>query len=967
MATIQATTTSAFEQIKGIRIKNSSTREDFSSDFFGGKAYSASVNVSVRQPTTIQIRIIHKGGKLGKFNIDKNHLSVLKKSAKDIQISNLIFHEFFLKSYNIESNEQNSILTVEYVDKSIFLDKIFVGLLNKHWGRSLAKRTINYEIGGSKKSFEFEQIINNQNIVSGAATVQMQYACPNDGGIGSNIKNVTLTRFNLDRIRFGGNVGSSGSSGVTYKNFYTEYNYFTHGVDGGFIVVGEEMFDEIQCALPEVNYSFEDLVNALDYCQIPGLRKRNLSNDYFQQQTNFFLDADGSLSFNKQASEDVSFELYKNLRRQYFGTLRNVLQSWGADLGIEFYFQPKITVGTRDYSNIENSGPAVTFKNKIVPEGLKYINIKNPVTLDGLNNLINSEVAGTSGTAGTSGNVGNGIAYVLESVSESADLGGTFQSNLITSVRRDARNFARNGSNVTYGTANPLTVNELGAGYYTNAFLNSNEFLVLCTLAKINSQLRDIYASSLIGTSFDLDARRALGFLNFEPITGSETIIENIISYFWKDASVQNNTTLASSTFNDFFRNPNNFACAIVRYNEESKNKLTQWESSFIDSFYNKYFEINLLPPYSNCNLGVNIDYTTKPDSEIYSNRQLPYQELIANEVAKSGFRRIFSVDNPMLFSDTLLKSVITENQNIQTFSPQIIEITPDATAAALNTVVGFAKVNEYLQNGKYYVFIYPKIVESFFKINIEKGQNFGVNILAQQSSSVTSQASQKQCRDLCEENIFENICQRSSNQAIGNPYFESNHCKVISIQAFNINLTGSSGTLNIYLPSFSPYRYNIEENWNAINYFAAQKYQLGKLYDPQKANVMSIQVNEVSPPEILTQNALEIERGIRDRAILYGKDGKYEVKNISEFHKLYEQNLNLSVTQPYQKKTLSLTSTFIPDKLADYIFKAPSLTSMNFDLDESGFKITIDFESRPPEPLQENSLFETLKFIKTF
>ena len=76
-----------------------------------------------------------------------------------------------------------------------------------------------------------------------------------------------------------------------------------------------EEINEENCSLRDVTYCFKDLTSALAYADVPGIINFNLGNDN---------------------------EIYRILRRKYFGSLRNVLDQWGGDFGFKFYYHPKI-------------------------------------------------------------------------------------------------------------------------------------------------------------------------------------------------------------------------------------------------------------------------------------------------------------------------------------------------------------------------------------------------------------------------------------------------------------------------------------------------------------------------------------------------------------------------------------------------------------------------------------------------
>jgi len=94
------------------------------------------------------------------------------------------------------------------------------------------------------------------------------------------------------------------------KTYYSQVD----GVNGGYILLGRERFTETQCEVPKVEYKFSDLCDALDEI-LDG--KHNLRD----------------------------FDRNPNYSQNYVGTLREVLNNWGADFAFDFSFNGDRLVG----------------------------------------------------------------------------------------------------------------------------------------------------------------------------------------------------------------------------------------------------------------------------------------------------------------------------------------------------------------------------------------------------------------------------------------------------------------------------------------------------------------------------------------------------------------------------------------------------------------------------------------------
>jgi hypothetical protein len=126
----------------------------------------------------------------------------------------------------------------------------------------------------------------------------------------------------------------------------------------------------------------------------------------------------------------------------------------------------------------------------------------------------------------------------------------------------------------------------------------------------------------------------------------------------------------------------------------------------------------------------------------------------------------------------------------------------------------------------------------------------------------------------------------------------------------------------------------------------------------------MSHEVIDNTVPEILTQSISST--GMIDQIVTFDDSGKNtRVLSAKDYHDRISKNLNNSVPDAFEQKKISLTSTYIPTSMVDYIFTSPILNSMNFSFNESGFNTTLDFSSRPRQPKQKDSLFLTQRFLR--
>lgn len=404
---ITSRTTPNFEKVGSIKIVSAGkptdetiivsagkpTDEEQKGFIFGGLGYSASVDVNDGNGYTITINVVSKDGE---YYISEKDLNATSAGAKNIQIGNFIFYDFFLVSYSIQKQVENSILVLTFKDKSIFMDKVYVGLLHHEHGIGL--------IEGSKGTQELRPT----SITTFNQKIKFEYKCdkadanakPTTISLQRDLYTVLTSRNNSEFDKFTEDQRKSILNLVNSPYFYSKYDYIKNGVNGGFVILGSEEFKESLCALRDTSYTFRDLLSALFYSKVPGIRNMVLPNN----------------------------DIFKSLRKNYFGSLRDVLSNWSSDIGLRFYYQPKIQYRVRDYSNLDTV-PSANYET--ISEGLKYLDPNSgPESLKQLNTFLKS---------------GDGkiLKKVIQNINETASLEGTVKSSVITSIRREARNFPK--------------------------------------------------------------------------------------------------------------------------------------------------------------------------------------------------------------------------------------------------------------------------------------------------------------------------------------------------------------------------------------------------------------------------------------------------------------------------------------------------------------------------------------------
>lgn len=194
-----------FEIIEGINIGQGP------GNAFGGGIYAASCDIGFSNgPTKITLNVVSEGG------IYQSVYPNVTSSPYNINLNGKIFSGMYLYSYEKTKSAGSSLLSLNFVDSSIILDKIYIGLLNRHGN-----------------------LYTSSSIITGTFTVR----CPSctEGII----------------------TGLSGQA-RRYVDSIPNGHYFKKSEDGGgYIILGKEYFPESNCEIPRVDYSFSELCEAL--------------------------------------------------------------------------------------------------------------------------------------------------------------------------------------------------------------------------------------------------------------------------------------------------------------------------------------------------------------------------------------------------------------------------------------------------------------------------------------------------------------------------------------------------------------------------------------------------------------------------------------------------------------------------------------------------------------------------------
>lgn len=502
---------------------------------FGGLIYSSNLHVGVNgEPTRLTLNIVPDDSPpIGSeertipkdFSITPRILKEVNRQSifigDDIEMKNMI-----PVSYSKTKDIGDKILSVVYTDGSILFDKVFVGLINRHYQAKTSNEfeyTIRFDaLCNSRHGKEFEITrpeVQGQcdgketKLISQMVLDNEVYGTPQDaskywvnpGDLPTWVKDEIIGKDDDDKdILFSGakikrTYLKAGDANKNYEIFLPPEggdtqmqpkvgkSWADNLYDGALIVLGREEFKESVCdASMNVSYSFSDLLSAIKGLGIKISKAVDENGDDLQT--------------------DSLFDRNDQYFRSYSGTLKEVLQRWCSDMAFGFNFDYREEVPTI-------VGVDLTEKGKI--------------DLDKVQKIITNSEAGPRGSSviDGEGDVASSTTernYVIESSEENVSSEETYQQVYISqyikgskqrdnthkSVTQDwftnvdfIRLLGQFGYRVQRGH-NPLEANGNPIGTLDKAklkfqdrvlFRTAVEFMTSCGLMKYNESLRTIF------------------------------------------------------------------------------------------------------------------------------------------------------------------------------------------------------------------------------------------------------------------------------------------------------------------------------------------------------------------------------------------------------------------------------------------------------------------------------------------
>ena len=196
-----------------------------SGEIFGAYIYGSNLELGFSEsPTKLTLNIVKEQGDFTSFS---NSLL----TSYEVKIGSLVLSKMYLYSYEISRSVGQKVATLNFLDGSFILDKIFVGLVNRHGATGY----------GPETPFSVPAIC---------------LTCD-----GSQIVPRT---------------------GTVYRTIFSGLEVNVDPLRGGSIILGQEQFVEGACDIPDVAYNFTQLLDAISKAGLSTYNFVDINPKYYQ-------------------------------------------------------------------------------------------------------------------------------------------------------------------------------------------------------------------------------------------------------------------------------------------------------------------------------------------------------------------------------------------------------------------------------------------------------------------------------------------------------------------------------------------------------------------------------------------------------------------------------------------------------------------------------------------------------------
>jgi hypothetical protein len=177
-----------------------------SGEIFGAYIYGSNLELGFSEsPTKLTLNIVKQNG-----DFDSFPTSLL--TSYNVKIGSLVLKKMYLYSYEISRSVGQKVATLNFLDGSFILDKIFIGLVNRHGATGY----------GPEVGFDLPAL------------------CASCDGLTQAQK-----------------------TGTIYRKIFSGLEINVDPLRGGSIILGQEQFVQGACDIPDVAYNFTQLLNGI--------------------------------------------------------------------------------------------------------------------------------------------------------------------------------------------------------------------------------------------------------------------------------------------------------------------------------------------------------------------------------------------------------------------------------------------------------------------------------------------------------------------------------------------------------------------------------------------------------------------------------------------------------------------------------------------------------------------------------
>lgn len=914
---------------------------------WGGFIFSA--NMSVGYSSSVTQLILNIISPSNDYTITDEDLKV-NTAPTLIKVGDLSIKMFLYAYQKNRTAEGGTVLNVTYVDQSINLDRVFIGLANEHTRKNINSIVLAGAIpitcescNGSTTPRTITQTIRRQvdsyglnlpasttepftgELVLGQFGAKQSVFHYGQGGTviplliitvngtsaaltdpsGSNLvapTAPTISGFDIISSLTTTRVISYYGWGATQNGTDNPAFAFGNIQEGGFIGLGTEEFSQSTCSSGAVTYSLKELKEAIkDF----GFTISTLDNV-------------------TPATETIP-DGYDDLRRNYSGTLRSVLQSWGNDYGFDF-----------SYDFAENKIIGINLRQAIVDiETTIKDRIKNS---DSLTNYAGSPI--------------------VETLEESASLAGTYRKYHSTIYRKDAKIRSYNKTIYNQARFAPLRLQDvmrLPDDPRTGKYSTWDEFYISCILATISKNLWFHYnfttissfsttaAPSALAQKWAKKAGQLLGAATNQSIELRQVTVGTFKDYL--DKVFQAQASLGQNLINQQYVN---FQYTPVKNKYCAGDLLDiDFNAQFSDTVQTFYKQGGLLPNSRPA--------FSKLGGEVYEHYFLPVSTLAANYVGYSASLSVNAVNfysRQGIYNNTYDLSQLNQaNQNLLNFSS--IPVDPTDIKEDVRGKIEFFAVKS-----------------TIIDISLVTDR---VNPSEQQSIAVA--ASNNSCRLYCEQDFVSEICdfnrclgtgQRSDQEWPKGLISTTNFVYGDTLRVAFSNRDGTQASVfNLTTPSYAPYQSNFVYSFNNRYVMpGAKKVLAGEIDATQPSDSdypQNVEAVDFSTADITSDidTYLDSSNNSVVTNVLMPNNGLMTVEN-------YDTELRNTALATASVSNLRKTFRFsVPGMLnssfSDILTPAKGLVSFDINYDDKGLTTTYNFATRPPKPPQRETVFNRI------